>query len=163
MMTICDSVHIPFDVVDLSEIDGVSQQQRVKETIQKESETPFDLMNDVLVKTILMILNDKEYLLFFNMHHIISDGWSMGIFSKELNHFYTETVMGEPSNLPHLPIQYADFAFWQRQWFQNGQLDQQLSYWEKHLKNVPPLLTLPTDFPRPVVQTFSRKKTIISH
>ena len=104
-----------------------------------------------------MILNEDDHLLFLNMHHIISDGWSIGLFSEELCHFYIEILTGKQTNLPELPIQYIDFASWQRKRLENGELNQQLSYWEKHLKGSPPFLELPTDFPRPAIQTFKGK------
>src|SRR5262249_19294036 len=92
------------------------------------------------------------------MHHIISDGWSMQVFVRELGALYAAFIAGQPSPLPELPIQYADFARWQRQWLQSAgeqlsPLQQQLSYWVAQLADAPKLLTLPTDRPRSPIQT----------
>ena len=88
------------------------------------------------------------------MHHVVSDGWSIAIFNKEIGLLYHSFSTGQPSPLPELPIQYADFAHWQRQWLQGEVLEAQLSYWKKQLAGAPPSLELPTDRPRPAVQTF---------
>ncbi len=92
--------------------------------------------------------------LLLTMHHIIGDGWSMGVFIKELSSLYRGFLVGEPSPLPELPIQYADFTIWQRQWLQGKALQTLISYWKQQLADAPPLLELPTDRPRPSVQTF---------
>jgi amino acid adenylation domain-containing protein len=91
------------------------------------------------------------------MHHIISDGWSIGVFIRELSHLYGAFVAGKEATLPTLPIQYADFAVWQRQWLQGKVLGTQLEYWKQQLADAPPLLELPTDRPRPAIQTFQGK------
>src|SRR3712207_2447474 len=86
------------------------------------------------------------------MHHIVSDGWSMGVFLRELGALYGAFSSGSPSPLPELPIQYADYALWQRQWLQGEVIDEQLTYWKEQLAELP-ALELPTDHPRPAVQT----------
>ncbi len=101
-----------------------------------------------------MDLGQESYILVPVIHHIIIDGWSKGIFFKELSYFYQTFLSGTPSNLPKLPIQYADFAVWQRQWLQGEILENQLNYWHKKLADAPPLLELPTDLPRPSIPTF---------
>ena len=88
------------------------------------------------------------------MHHIISDGWSMGIFFKELSHLYNAYAVNKEPALPPLLIQYADFALWQRNWLQGEVLEQQLSYWKQQLADIPDLLELPTDKPRPKEITY---------
>src|SRR5438045_617664 len=88
------------------------------------------------------------------MHHIVSDGWSIGVFVRELAALYEAYMAGRPSPLQELPIQYADFAAWQREWLQGDVLEEQLSYWRRQLANAPPLLELPTDRPRPPVQSY---------
>ena len=87
------------------------------------------------------------------MHHIVSDGWSMGIFFKELSILY-KALQNQDHNLPALPIQYADFALWQRQWLQGDVLESQLAYWKQQLSDIPDLLELPTDKPRPKELTY---------
>ena len=88
------------------------------------------------------------------MHHIVSDGWSAGILIREMAALYQAYCSGSPSPLPELPIQYADFAYWQREWLQGAVLQRQLDYWKQQLDGAPPLLELPKDHPRPAVQTF---------
>ena len=88
------------------------------------------------------------------MHHIVSDGWSVGVFTREMSTLYQAFSTGKPSPLPELPIQYADFAVWQREWLQGEVLDTQLSYWKQQLEGAPPVLELPTDYPRPAIETF---------
>src|SRR5207302_10608494 len=91
--------------------------------------------------------------LLLTMHHIISDGWSTGVLIKELSALYAAYSTGSECSLPKLPIQYADFAVWQREWLAGPTLDAQLSYWRKQLADAPPLLELATDHPRPAVQS----------
>ena len=117
-----------------------------------EAQRPFDLTQG-LVRVVLLHLGESHVLL-VNMHHIVSDGWSVGIFIRELSVLYTAYCQGSPSPLPALPIQYADFAVWQRRWLSGEVLAQQLHYWKQHLAGAPLLLELPTDRPRPPVQSF---------
>src|SRR3712207_2972579 len=88
------------------------------------------------------------------MHHIVSDGWSMGLLVKELAALYEAFSQGKPSPLPELPVQYADYAAWQRKWLSGEVLEEQLGYWRKQLEGAPPALELPTDKPRPAVRTY---------
>lgn len=105
-------------------------------------------------------LAEDEHILLLVMHHIIADGWSLGIFLRELGILYTAFRDGKPSPLAALPIQYADYAYWQRQWFSDERIEQQLSYWRKQLAGMPTVLELPTDFTRPSVQTFEGTRFI---
>src|SRR5207302_8497473 len=102
----------------------------------------------------LLRLSEGEHVLLLTLHHIISDDWSMQVLFQELSALYAAYVAGLPSPLPQLPIQYADFALWQRQWLQGEVLEGQLAYWQQQLAGAPALLDLPTDRPRPAVQTF---------
>jgi len=102
----------------------------------------------------LLKLDETEHVVLLTMHHIISDGWSLGIFLRELATLYEAFSCGKPSPLPELPIQYADFAAWQRRWLQGEVLESQLSYWRQQLDGAPAVLELPTDRARPTVQTF---------
>ncbi|CAC5339765.1 MULTISPECIES: non-ribosomal peptide synthetase [Planktothrix] len=124
---------------------------------QAEAQTPFDLTKSPLLRVTLLKLQPEKHILLINMHHIISDGWSIGVFVRELSHLYGAFVAGEKPTLPTLPIQYADFAVWQRQWLQGKVLAAQLAYWKRQLAAAPPLLELPTDRPRPAIQTFQGK------
>jgi len=110
-----------------------------------------------LLRVTLLKLQPEKHILLINMHHIISDGWSIGVFIRELSHLYGAFVAGKEPTLPTLPIQYADFAVWQREWLQGKVLAAQLEYWKRQLAAAPPLLELPTDRPRPAIQTFQGK------
>ena len=131
------------------------QEIATQQLARQQSIEPFDLANQALVRATLLVLSETEHILLVCMHHIVSDGWSMGVFLQELAALYKAYSQAQPSPLTPLPIQYADFALWQRQWLQGGVLQSQLSYWQQQLKDAPALLSLPTDRPRPAVQTFA--------
>ncbi|XWU44250.1 MAG: amino acid adenylation domain-containing protein [Dolichospermum sp. UKL202] len=133
-----------------NEIELTAQQLVEKQTIQ-----PFDLANESLITATLLLLSETENILIVCMHHIVSDGWSIGIFVKELTALYNAYAQGQPTPLAPLEIQYADFALWQRNWLQGDLLQRQLSYWQQQLQDAPALLALPTDRPRPAIQTFN--------
>ena len=142
-------------VVDLKHLSTTEQQIASKLFAQQQAIQPFELATQALVRATLVVLSETEHLLLVCMHHIASDGWSMGVFVQELAALYNAYSQGKPSLLTPLPIQYADFALWQRQWLQGDVLQTQLSYWLQQLKDAPALLSLPTDRPRPSVQTFT--------
>jgi surfactin family lipopeptide synthetase A len=123
---------------------------------------PFDLERVPLLRPLLIRLAPTEHLLVLAMHHIISDGWSTGILIRELTKLYTAFSSGQTAVLPDLRIQYADFAIWQRQWMQEQVLAEHLAYWKHQLRDIPALLELPTDHPRPAVQTFTGR-TYVFH
>ena len=120
---------------------------------EEEARRAFNLTKGPLLRAKLLRLGENEHVLLLTMHHIVSDGWSMGVFVRELAALYEAYMAGRPSPLQELPIQYTDFAAWQRDWLQNEKLEEQLSYWKAQLADAPPLLELPTDRPRPPVQT----------
>ena len=133
----------------------VSEEERqfeIRRLCKEEAQRPFDLARGPLLRVSLLQLADEEYLLLRAMHHIIIDGWSGGVFFRELAQFYEAFANRQPLLLPDLPIQYADFATWQRQWLQGETLETHLSYWKKNLQNIP-TLQLTTDRPRPSIQT----------
>ena len=142
--------HIP--VVDLSFIPPSQQQKLVQELAQQESQQPFNLEISPLLRAKLLYLNTHEYILLLTMHHIITDGWSINIFAQEMASIYQAFSQGKSSPLQPLKIQYADFAVWQRS--QNDKFKYQLEYWRQQLESAPELLELPTDYPRPAIQTF---------
>ncbi|QKQ75845.1 non-ribosomal peptide synthetase [Nostoc sp. TCL240-02] len=115
---------------------------------------PFDLNTGPLFKAKLLQLKGHKYVLLINMHHIISDGWSMGIFVRELRQVYTAFTQGQTPKLAPLPIQYSDYANWQRHWLQGEVLENQINYWKHQLNDALPLLELPTDYPRPAQQSY---------
>ncbi|MFW6357750.1 MAG: condensation domain-containing protein [Chroococcales cyanobacterium] len=134
------------------------------EIIQTQASLPFDLSQGYLLRGILFQINPKESILLFIMHHIISDGWSWKIFYQELATLYTAYLKEESPTLPQLPIQYADFALWQREWLESETIQTQLNYWKTRLADIPPILNLPTDSPRPAIQRFrgAREPVILS-
>ena len=140
--------------VDLTDTDADSGQAEVERLIAAEARHPFDLTAGPLVRAGLIRLAEDAHILLVNIHHIISDGWSIGVLIDELAAHYTAFVNGEAPQLPALSIQYADFAHWQRQWLAGDVMARQLAYWENQLAGIPPTLDLVTDWPRPAVQQF---------
>jgi amino acid adenylation domain-containing protein len=142
-------------IIDLQQLSANEREERIQQLATAEAEKPFALGSDSLLRATLLLAGKTEQILLFTMHHIVSDGWSIGVMTQEIAAIYSAFVKGETSPLPELEIQYADFAVWQRQWLQGETLEQQLSYWQKQLAGAPALLELPTDRPRPPVQTFN--------
>ncbi|HEU4930628.1 MAG TPA: amino acid adenylation domain-containing protein, partial [Pyrinomonadaceae bacterium] len=139
-------------VVDLS---GLADPEAQAQSLSREqARRPFDLARSPLLSGILLCLNDEHHSLLLNLHHIAADAWSTTIFINEVGTLYGSFLKGEQSQLPELAIQYVDFAAWQRSWLQGEVLATQLAYWKQQLQNSPPMLELPTDRPRPPVQTF---------
>ncbi|WAN69458.1 amino acid adenylation domain-containing protein [Moorena producens JHB] len=145
---------ININVVDLQQYPEPERETILKQEVQREATTPFDLEVAPLIRCKLWQLDSSEYVLVLTMHHIVSDGWSMGILIEELSSLYQAFVASEPSPLPELPIQYADFALWQRQWLTGEILETQLNYWKQELEGAPKLLQLATDYPRPTAPTY---------
>jgi myxalamid-type nonribosomal peptide synthetase MxaA len=154
MQVIAKSRPIVIPVVNLSEWSEVDRAAQVQRLITKESEYPFDLAHGSLLRVTLLQLGEKEYLLLLTLHHIIFDGWSIGVFIGELTALYKAFSTGTASPLPELPIQYADYAIWQRQWLQGMALKTRLDYWKQQLAGSLPVLELPTDRSRLAVQNF---------
>ncbi|HEX2269377.1 MAG TPA: amino acid adenylation domain-containing protein [Pyrinomonadaceae bacterium] len=142
-------------VTDLSSFPPPVSEVEAEILASEETQRPFDLVNGPLIRALLMRLGADEHVLLVTMHHIISDGWSQTVLMNELGALYEAAVAGQDSPLPELSIQYADFAEWQREWLRGEVLDQQLAYWREHLSGAPPSLELPTDRPRPAVQSFN--------
>ncbi|MFB2833039.1 amino acid adenylation domain-containing protein, partial [Floridanema evergladense] len=141
-------------IEDLTHLSTQEQEIISRQLLQQQGLQPFDLTSESLIRATLLVLSETEHILLVCMHHIVSDGWSMGVFVQELSALYNAYTQGERSPLNPLPIQYADFAIWQREWLQGEVLQRQLNYWQEKLKDAPALLELPTDRPRPPVQTF---------
>ena len=140
--------------VTLETIEPAQREAEVQRLIQHEVETPFDLTRDAPLRVMLLTLSAEEHALLVMMHHIISDGWSLGILVRELSELYAAHVQGRPANLAALPVQYADYALWQRQWLQGEVLAKQLRYWRERLSGAPEVLQLPSDRPRPAVASY---------
>lgn len=138
-----------FDLTDESqETQKIKAQDLLKEAVRQ----PFDLSKDLMLSATVLKLDTKEYILVLAMHHIATDGWSIGILHRELSVLYEAFSEGKSSPLPELPIQYADFSSWQRDWLQGEALEKQLEYWRKQLEGIGPL-DLPTDRPRSSIQS----------
>ncbi|HEU5136505.1 MAG TPA: amino acid adenylation domain-containing protein [Steroidobacteraceae bacterium] len=131
----------------------VKQDLEIPRLMRQEADGAFDLGEGPLIRGRLFKLADAEYILLFTMHHIVSDGWSIGVLIRELGEFYAAHREGRADSLPALRTQYADYAQWQRQWLTGEVLQKQLDYWKRHLQGAPALLELPTDRPRPAVQS----------
>ena len=142
-------------VVTLESLLEEEQATEVQRLVTREQELPFDLATGSLLRVRLLKLAAESHVLLVTMHHIVSDGWSMGVFIREVIALYQAFSNELPSSLQELPIQYADFAHWQRQWLKGEVFETQLNYWKQQLARIPPVLELPTDRPRPPVQTFA--------
>jgi len=141
-------------VTDLSHMPETEREVEARRLAAAEELTGFDLARGPLMRTAVLRLGEEDHVLMLTMHHIISDAWSMKAFFNEMVTLYTSFAQGVESPLPPLPIQYADFAVWQRQGLQGEAVKAHLSYWKEQLSGVPGLLNLPTDRPRSTTQTF---------
>ncbi|HVR99977.1 MAG TPA: non-ribosomal peptide synthase/polyketide synthase [Thermoanaerobaculia bacterium] len=140
--------------IDLSGLGEPEREREVGRLAIEEARRPFDLGRGPLLRSALLELGEKEHVVLFTLHHIVSDGWSTGVLIREVSEFYEAFRSSRPSPLAELPIQYADFAVWQRNWLSGEVLERELSYWRGKLAGAPPVLELPTDRPRPAVQSF---------
>ncbi|MFP5287693.1 MAG: condensation domain-containing protein, partial [Thermoanaerobaculia bacterium] len=140
-------------VVDLKALPEPMREREARELAGAEAGRPFDLARGPLLRTALLALGPEEHLLLVSMHHIVSDGWSMGVLIREMKALHEAMRAGRPSPLPELPVQYADFAVWQRSWLAGEALERQLAWWRERLRGAPAVLDLATDRPRPAVQT----------
>jgi amino acid adenylation domain-containing protein len=152
------------EVIDLSHLPQGEREAEAQRMARDEGEVPFDLSRGPLFRFRLVKLEEEEHLLLLTMHHIIADGWSLGVLGRELSALYQAFSMDQSSPLEELTIQYADFAVWQRQWLQGETLEKQLAYWREKLGGELPVLDLLTDRPRPPVQTYrgSAEERILS-
>ncbi|KGJ86780.1 non-ribosomal peptide synthetase [Colwellia psychrerythraea] len=146
-----------FDVVviDFSSMSDEEQQAKVMKCVELDAAKPFDLSCDFMLRVQILKLSDVEHILLVTMHHIASDGWSRGILINEFIALYTAYSQGKENPLEPLPIQYADYAYWQHNWLQGEVLDKQLVYWEEQLVDLPIVHGLPLKSKRPLVQSFT--------
>ncbi|WP_045888545.1 non-ribosomal peptide synthetase [Burkholderia pseudomallei] len=143
---------------DLREAESIRHEagnleQRAKDLSQAHASAPFDLSRDLPVRVLLLQLADEAHVVQVVMHHIASDGWSVGVFLQELSALYGSFIAEQGDPLAPLPLQYADYAAWQRRWLASGQLEKQGAFWQTNLSGAPTLLELPTDRPRPPKQS----------
>ena len=154
LQQIAPNLSLPLPLADLRQVPLSGRNSEAMRLATAEASRPFDLATGPLVRATLLRLAEEEHFLLWTMHHIVSDGWSMSVIYREIGALYDTYLKGEPSPLPELVIHYPDFAKWQQECFQSDVLDGQLAYWRKQLDGAPSLLELPTDFRRPLVQTF---------
>jgi amino acid adenylation domain-containing protein len=145
---------LPLPVADLAALPASFREAEAARLAGAETSLPFDLTRGPVLRALLLRLEPALHILLLTVHHIAADGWSMGVLTRELAGLYAAFLAGRPSPLPALPVQYADFARWQRDWLQGEVLEAQLAWWRGRLGGAPPPLELPTDRPRPAVQTF---------
>ena len=155
---IAPSLKLAIPVTDLTSIGETERLAYLQNLITRYSQTPFDLSTGPMIRAALFKLSDTEHRLFMSLHHIVTDRWSFALLWRELMILYDAFAKGLPSPLPELPIQFPDFALWQREWLEGGVLEKQLSYWKKQLAGASFVLDLPTDRPRPANQTFIGKR-----
>src|SRR5207248_3113530 len=141
-------------VIELREASAEEREVTAARLAAEEARKPFNLAEGPLLRVKLLRLAEDDQVLLVTMHHIISDGWSIKILIREMGALYETCAGGWEAALPALPIQYADFAAWQRRWLRGDVLEEQLSYWRRQLADAPPLLEFPTDRPRPTFKTF---------
>ncbi len=138
---------------DLSGLPEGLREAEVARLTREEARRPFDLGRGPVLRSFLIRGGAEEHVLLLTLHHIAADGWSIGVLTREMSALYRAFAAGQPSPLPELPIQYADFASWQRRWLSGGALEEQLSYWRRQLAGLPDGLDLPLDRPRPALPT----------
>lgn len=151
---------LPLPTIDLSTLPSTQREIEARRLAKAEAQRPFDLAKGPLFRVIILQMSEAEYVLLLNLHHIVADGWSIGVLIRELGAIYTAFLNDLPSPLPELPIQYADFTEWQHQWLQGEVVEKQLAYWRQQLNGIT-LLNLPTDRCRPAITTYQGAKQLI--
>ncbi|MCY8831338.1 condensation domain-containing protein, partial [Bacillus atrophaeus] len=145
---------IELDIIDLQNLSEEVVNKQISEISKREASYHFELENLPLLKATLIKVNEEKFKLFITMHHIISDGWSIGVFIKELSTIYQSYCLKKELNLPEISIQYGDYAEWERDQLQEEKVKKQVDYWKNYLSGDLPVLELPADYPRPSNQTF---------
>jgi amino acid adenylation domain-containing protein len=148
VQVIAPPMNLPLMAIDLRDLSPGECDAAVQQLGEEEARQPFNLAHGPLLRALMLRLGEQDHLLLITLHHIICDGWSLGVLAHELAVLYDAFAAGAASPLPELPIQYADFAHWQRQWRHNAVMRAQLAYWEAQLRDPLPALKLPTDHPR---------------
>jgi hypothetical protein len=151
---ISSTAAVPLLVEDLRELGDAEKEAEVQRLAVREAQTAFDLTRGPLLRIRLLRLREEEHIALITIHHIISDGWSLGVLVKEMVELYGAFITDAPSPLDDLPIQYQDFAVWQREWLRGDVLDRQVAYWKQTLGDNIPVLKMPTDHARPGVLSF---------
>ncbi len=146
---------VTLQIVDLTSVPAEEREQQARKLAQEEAGRPMDLVNGPLLRTSLLRLGDRDHVLLLTLHHMVFDGWSRRVFVRELGAIYEAFSLGRPSPLAELPLQYADYAVWQREYLQGSTLERHFTYWRKQLEAAPVQLELPTDRPRPAAQSYT--------
>ncbi|MCI0660912.1 MAG: amino acid adenylation domain-containing protein, partial [Acidobacteria bacterium] len=154
MQVVAEKRSASLKIIDLIDLPEKEREAKAVQSVASESQKPFDLARDHLLKLILYRISRREHILSVVMSHIISDGWSMGVLLREVAAIYIAFSNGKLSPLPRLSVQYADFAKWQQEWLRGEVLEKQLTYWKRRLECCPPDSGLPTDHPRPAMQSY---------
>lgn len=149
---ITDDPIFDFSILDLQRLSELEQKKETQRLLSAEINRSFDLEKDSLFRSKIIKFAENNYLLIMTIHHIIADGWSLNILTKELGILYETFCLNKPSPLPELPIQYGDFSLWQWQSIKDNSWQSQLNFWKKHIGINPPILKLPTDYPRTTAQ-----------
>jgi amino acid adenylation domain-containing protein len=147
------AARVELPVIDVVALEPVEREREVARLAAEEARAPFDLARGPLLRAQLLRLGPSEWVFLLTLHHVVADGWSLGVMFRELATLYEAFALGRPSPLPELAVQYADFALWQREWLRGERLERQLAYWRRRLEGLP-VLELPTDRPRPAVQRY---------
>jgi aspartate racemase len=154
VQVVAPELQLVLPVADRSAIPATEWEAEIRRQIQEEVRRPFDLERGPLLRARLLRLAPAEHALILVVHHIVFDGWSAGVLSRELSECYRAFTTGDAPRLPELPVQYADYAVWQREWLTGETFERQLAYWRTQLAGAPAMLELPTDFPRPRAQSY---------
>ncbi|MDQ3173551.1 MAG: amino acid adenylation domain-containing protein, partial [Acidobacteriota bacterium] len=155
---IAPNLTLRLPIIDLKHLPESRREAETLRLVTEKARLPFDLAHGPLIRATLLRLDEAEHVLLSTIHHIAADGWSTGVFSRELGVLYETFSQSKSSPLQELPIQYADYAVWQRQWLRDEVLEKQLSYWKEKLAGAPAVLELPTDRPHPFVQSYRGAK-----
>lgn len=153
-LSIAENVTLEIPVIDLTKLPADEQNQKITALAAAETQRPFDLNSAPLMRLALLRFDEREHVLLLTMHHIVSDAWSIGVFMRELVAFYNGFTTETSPSLPLLPVQYVDFAAWQRNAWSGAALQKQLEYWRDKLSGAPPVINLPSDRPRPSIRSF---------
>src|SRR6185295_870407 len=152
VQVIAEPQPLALPIIDLTELAEAGRGAEVRRLANKESNRPFNLLKGPMLRTTVLKLSQQEHVVLITKHHIASDGWSIGVLVREVAALYEAYAKGETSPLVDLPVQYADYAAWQRNWLQGEMLEKELEFWKRQLSGIPALLELPTDKPRLAVQ-----------
>ncbi len=154
VQTILPEMNLPLAELDLASLPDQQRDREWARVVREQGRKPFDLSKAPLLRATVVHLSARDHRLLVTTHHILADEWSMEVFHQEIKRLYEAFSSGRPSPLPDLPIQFADFACWQREWMKGELLESQTSYWKQELAGAPSILELPADKPRPASQTF---------